>query len=106
MCSRKEVHVPLDGSTGILAKSDPLTVTDFSAIRTQESTSVLRRRWNRWRAPTALRRAALVSKLSVPRSAPPARGAELGQCCTQQAVEASVLERRLAQQLLERGAHL
>jgi len=43
-------------------------------------------------------------RIDVPGSAPPARGAELGQCCAQQAVEASVLERRLAQQLLERGA--
>src|SRR6185295_10189818 len=40
------------------------------------------------------------------RSAPPAHGAEPGQCRAQQAVEGSVLERRLAQQLLEHGAYL
>ena len=88
------------------AKSDPLTVMDFSGIRSQESTSVPRP------ALAALARANGAPKgrsgfvASVARSAPPARGAEPGQCCAQQAVEGSVLERRLAQQLLECGAHL
>ena len=76
--------MPLDGSTGILASAAMESLARANG------------------AP----KGGSGFEAFVPRSAPPARGAELGQCCAQQAVEASLLERRLAQQLLERGAHL
>ena len=56
----------------------------------------------RWRAPTA----SGGGRDFLERSAQRPRGAQPGQCCAQQTVEGSLLERRFALQLLERGTDL